>query len=82
MLDSLDDIGNIVVAAKNGTPIFIKNVATVQIGPDERQGSVSEDGNGEVVSGIVILRLGSNTSDVIEKVKARLATLKKDLPSD
>ncbi|HWD42072.1 MAG TPA: CusA/CzcA family heavy metal efflux RND transporter [Fimbriimonas sp.] len=82
MLESPDDIGNIVVTAKNGTPTLIRSVATVQIGPEERQGSVSEDGKGEVVSGIVILRLGSNTADVIQRVKDRLATLQKDLPSD
>ncbi|MHB8637508.1 MAG: efflux RND transporter permease subunit [Fimbriimonadaceae bacterium] len=82
LLSSPADIGNIVVTAKDGTPIFIKNVATVQVGPEERQGSVSEDGKGEVVSGIVILRLGSNTSDVIQRVKDRLISLKKDLPAD
>ncbi|AIE84212.1 efflux RND transporter permease subunit [Fimbriimonas ginsengisoli] len=82
MLESADDIGNIVVAAKNGTPTFVKNLGTVQIGPEERQGSVSEDAKGEVVSGIVVLRLGSNTSDVIQRVKERLASLKKDLPAD
>ena len=82
MLESQDDIGNIVVTAKNGTPTFIKNIATVQVGPEERQGSVSEDAKGEVVSGIVILRLGSNTSDVIQRVKTKLASMHKDLPVD
>ena len=82
LLQSQDDIGNIVVTAKNGTPVFVKNVAQVQVGPQERQGSVSEDGKGEVVSGIVILRLGSNTSEVINRVKAKLAELQKGLPSD
>ena len=82
LLQSPNDIGNIVVTAKNGTPIFIKNLGEVQVGPQERQGSVSEDGKGEVVSGIVILRLGSNTADVIQRVKGKLAELKKDLPAD
>lgn len=82
ILSSPDEIGNIVVASKNGTPTLIKNLATVRIGPEDRQGSVSEDGQGEVVSGIVILRLGSNTSDVIARVKQKLIELKKDLPSD
>jgi cobalt-zinc-cadmium resistance protein CzcA len=82
MLESEEDIGNIVVNAKNGTPVFVKNLATIQLGPEVRQGAVSEDGKGEVVSGLVILRLGSNTSEVIQRVKERLATLKKDLPSD
>lgn len=82
LLESPDDIGNIVVSAKNGTPTFIKNVATVRIGPEDRQGSVSEDGKGEVVSGIVILRLGSNTADVISRVKEKLVELKRDVPAD
>ena len=82
MLESQEDIGNIVVTAKNGTPIFVKNLATIQLGPEVRQGQVSEDAKGEVVSGIVVLRLGSNTSDVINRVKERLATLKKDMPAD
>jgi len=82
LLESPEDIGRIVVTAKNGTPIFIRNIGTVQVGPGERQGSVTEDGKGEVVSGIVILRLGSNTADVITRVKERLALLKKDLPAD
>jgi cobalt-zinc-cadmium resistance protein CzcA len=82
LLQSPDDIGNIVVTAKNGTPVYIKNIGTVQIGPQERQGTVTEDGKGEVVSGIVILRLGSNTADVITRVKEKLTELKKDLPAD
>jgi len=81
-LQSEEDVGNIVVAARNGVPIYVKNVATVQIGPEVRQGSVTEDGKGEVVAGISILRLGSNTADVIERVKQRLVELKKDLPPD
>ncbi len=82
LLESTADIGNIVVTAKNGTPTFIRDLGTVQLGPEERQGTVSEDGKGEVVSGIVVLRLGSNTSDVIQRVKDRLVTLKNDLPAD
>ncbi|HLK14630.1 MAG TPA: CusA/CzcA family heavy metal efflux RND transporter, partial [Fimbriimonadaceae bacterium] len=82
LLESAEDIANIVVTAKNGTPTFVRNVATVELGPEERQGAVSEDAKGEVVSGIVILRLGSNTADVIQRVKERLAALKKDMPAD
>jgi cobalt-zinc-cadmium resistance protein CzcA len=82
LLQSADDIGNIVVTARKGVPIYVKNVASVQIGPEVRQGSVTEDGKGEVVAGIVILRLGSNTADVIDRVKAKFQQLKKDLPPD
>ncbi len=82
LLESQDDIGRIVVTAKNGIPVTIRNIGTVQVGPGERQGTVTEDGKGEVVSGIVVLRLGSNTSEVIERVKQKLETIKKDLPKD
>lgn len=82
LVQSSDDIKNIVVTAKKGVPVSIKDIADVQIGPEERQGSVSEDGKGEVVAGITVLRLGSNTSDVIRRLKERLAQIQKDLPKD
>ncbi len=82
LLQKPEDIGDIVVTARHGVPIYVKNVATIQLGPEVRQGAVTEDGKGEVVAGIVILRLGSNTAEVIGRVKDRLAALKKDLPPD
>lgn len=82
LLQSPDDIGNIVVTSRRGIPVYVKNVAVVETGPEVRQGAVTEDGKGEVVAGIVILRLGSNTADVIQRVKARMASLKRDLPPD
>src|SRR5262249_46393670 len=68
LLQSAGDVGNIVVAARKGVPIYVRNVASVQIGPEVRQGTVTQDGQGEVVAGIVILRLGSNTAEVIDRV--------------
>jgi len=82
LIQTADDIGNIVVSAKRGIPIYVKNLATVQIGPEVRQGAVTEDGKGEVVAGITVLRLGSNTADVITRVKQKVRDLKKDLPAD
>ena len=82
LIQTADDIGNIVITAKKGVPIYVKNIASVQIGPEVRQGAVTEDGKGEVVAGITILRLGSNTADVINRVKQKLVVLKKDLPPD
>ncbi|MCW3052266.1 MAG: putative cobalt-zinc-cadmium resistance protein CzcA, partial [Chthonomonadales bacterium] len=82
LIQTADDIGNIVVSAKRGIPIYVKNLATVQIGPEERQGAVTEDGKGEVVAGITVLRLGSNTADVITRVKQKVRDLKRDLPAD
>ena len=82
LIQTEEDIGNIVVTAKKGVPIYIKNIATVQIGPEVRQGAVTEDGKGEVVAGITILRLGANTADVIARVKQRITELQKNLPGD
>jgi cobalt-zinc-cadmium resistance protein CzcA len=82
LIQNPDEIGNIVVAARKGVPIYVKNVAQVQIGPEVRQGSVTEDGRGEIVAGITILRLGSNTAEVIQRVKEKLQEIKKDLPAD
>lgn len=82
LLRNIQDIGNVMVTARGGVPIRIADVATVQLGPEVRQGSVSEDGKGEVVAGITILRLGSNTAAVIARVKQKLAELQKDLPPD
>lgn len=82
LLQTPDDIGKIVVTSRHGTPIYVNNVATVQLGPEVRQGSVTKDGVGEVVAGITVLRLGSNTSEVIGRVKDKLVDLKRSLPAD
>jgi len=82
LLTSVEDIANIVLTAKNGTPVYMRNIGDVKLGEEDRQGTVTEDGKGEVVSGIVVLRLGSNTSQVIDLVKSKLGDLKSDLPAD
>jgi cobalt-zinc-cadmium resistance protein CzcA len=82
LIQTADDIGNIVVASRKGVPIYVKNIANVQVGSEVRQGAVTEDGKGEVVAGITVLRLGSNTADVISRLKQRLVELRKDLPPD
>lgn len=79
---SLQDFGNIVLtASENGTPIRVKDVGQVTIGPDLRRGVSDLDGQGEVVSGIVIMRQGENTLDVIERVKAKLCEIEPGLPT-
>ena len=65
-----------------GTPLLLKDVATVQIGPDTRRGLAELNGEGEAVGGIVIVRSGENAYAVIERVKARLEELKLGLPGD
>ena len=74
------DIADIVLADQNGTPIRIKDVGEVVLGPDIRRGAADLDGTGEVVSGIVIMREGSNALDVIDRVKARLKEIEPGMP--
>ncbi|MFH1981556.1 MAG: efflux RND transporter permease subunit [Pseudomonadota bacterium] len=64
----------------NGTPILLRNVATIKIGPELRRGIADINGTGEVVGGVVIMRFGENALKVIENVKTRIAELKRGLP--
>jgi Cu(I)/Ag(I) efflux system membrane protein CusA/SilA len=78
----LSDLSNIVVGtSKNGgTPILVKNLGNVTLGPDMRRGIAELDGEGEVVGGIVIMRYGENALKVIERVRAKLEEMKASLP--
>ena len=75
LLTSADDIGNIVVAARNGTPILIRDIAKVTIGSVPRLGVVGQGPDDDVVTGIVIMRKGENASEVLKGVKAKIETL-------
>jgi heavy metal efflux system protein len=75
MLRSSDDIGEIVVAEHGGTPLLIRDIADVDVSAVPRQGIVGQDGEDEVVSGIVLMRKGENPSQVLAAVKDRVATL-------
>ena len=78
---SVKDFENIVVSAsETGTPIRIRDIGTVVVGPDLRRGASDLDGTGEVVSGIVIMRHGQNALDVIERVKAKIREISPGLP--
>jgi Cu(I)/Ag(I) efflux system membrane protein CusA/SilA len=81
-IESLDDLETIPVSVdrKRHTPVLLRQVARVQLGPEVRRGLVDMNGEGEVVTGIVLLRFGENARDVIERVEARLAELKQGLP--
>ena len=65
---------------KRGTPIRIRDIGTVVVGPELRRGTSDLDGTGEVVSGIVIMRHGQNALDVIERVKAKIREISPGLP--
>jgi Cu(I)/Ag(I) efflux system membrane protein CusA/SilA len=79
---SVRDFENIVLAgSETGTPVRVKDVGQVVLGPDLRRGASDLDGNGEVVSGIVIMRQGENALQVIDQVKARLQEIAPSLPA-
>ncbi|MET1047074.1 MAG: CusA/CzcA family heavy metal efflux RND transporter [Hyphomicrobium sp.] len=74
------DIENIVLKVENGTPVYIRNVGTVHLGPDIRRGVAEFDGKGEVVGGIVVMRYGENALTVIDGVKRKLKEIEPSLP--
>jgi Cu(I)/Ag(I) efflux system membrane protein CusA/SilA len=77
---NIKDIENIVLTYDNGTPVYIKNVATVTTGPEIRRGISDLDGEGDTVGGIIIMRYGENASQVIDSVKAKIQEIKPSLP--
>ncbi|CAN7762790.1 efflux RND transporter permease subunit [Pseudorhodoferax sp. LjRoot39] len=79
-LKSLDDFRAIPLPVPGTTPVLLRDVATVQIGPEMRRGIAELDGEGEVVGGVVVMRSGKNARTTIEAVKARLQALKPSLP--
>ena len=80
-IQSIEDIENIPVGVdENGTPILIRNLGHVHLGPELRRGLVEWNGEGETVGGIVVMRYGENALATIEGVKEKLAELEKGLP--
>src|SRR5437016_3485548 len=80
-IQSVTDIQNLAVAASaNGTPIRVRDVARVELGPDMRRGIAELNGEGEVTGGTVIVRYGQNVRDVIRQVQAKLESVKASLP--
>ena len=79
-LRGVRDIEGLVLKADRGTPVLLRDVARVELGPDERRGIAELDGEGETVSGIVVARHGQNALEVIDNVKAKLQELAAGLP--
>jgi copper/silver efflux system protein len=79
-IKSLADLEQIVVKSDRGVPVLLKDVARVELTPDERRGITELDGQGEVVSGIALQRFGENALAVIKNVKDRFAELAPSLP--
>ena len=80
-IQSLDEIGDVLIETReDGLPVRVRDVARVHFAPLIRQGAVTRDGRGEVVTGIVMMLIGANGREVVENVKAKIATLSPSLP--
>lgn len=82
LMSSMDDIRNTVVKKVNNIPVLVRDLAEVQLGNAVRYGSVTYNGQKEVVGGIVMMLKGANSAAVVERVKAKMASIKKALPED
>jgi len=83
-IKSVDDLKNVAIGKdkNSGTPIYLRDVANIDLGPELRRGLADLNGEGEVVGGIIIQRFGENGLEVINKVKQRLKELQASLPPD
>ena len=79
-LRSVADIENLVVKAERGTPVLIRDIARVELAPDERRGVTEFNGEGEVVSGIAMSRYGQNALEVIHNLKEKITEVSAGLP--
>jgi Cu(I)/Ag(I) efflux system membrane protein CusA/SilA len=77
---SVSDLEQISVATNNGTPVLIRDLGVISLGPDLREGAAEWNGDGETVGGIVVMRYGQNALTVIDGVKQKLAQIQKTLP--
>src|SRR5262245_1707915 len=75
LLKSADDIGNIVVTERNGTPLLVKDISTVETGGVPRQGLSGQDDEDDIVTGLVLMRKGENPSAVLQDLKAKIDVL-------
>jgi Cu(I)/Ag(I) efflux system membrane protein CusA/SilA len=78
---SVSDLEQISVATNNGTPVLIRDLGVVSLGPDLREGAAEWNGDGETVGGIVVMRYGQNALTVIDGVKQKLVEIQKTLPA-
>jgi Cu(I)/Ag(I) efflux system membrane protein CusA/SilA len=79
LIESVRDIENIVLSSMNGIPVYVRNVAAVQLGPEFRRG-VLDKGGTDAVGGVVVIRYGANALDVIDSVKAKIQAMQPGLP--
>ncbi|UCC38361.1 MAG: efflux RND transporter permease subunit [Candidatus Aminicenantes bacterium] len=81
LVQTLDDLGNIVIANYQGTPIYLKDLGSVQILPAIKRGAALSNGEGEKVVGMVLKLFGSNTAKVIKDIEERISEVNKSLPA-
>src|SRR5437016_2757635 len=79
LIESVKDIEDIVLTSMNGVPVYVKNVAAVQLGPEFRRG-VLDKGGQDTVGGVVIIRYGANALDVVDAVKTKIRAMESGLP--
>ncbi len=82
MIQTIQDIEDIVLHTKDGPAVFLKDVAEVKIGAQTRQGAVTQDGHGETVAGMVIMLRGANSQLVVDSVKKAIPRIQASLPKD
>jgi cobalt-zinc-cadmium resistance protein CzcA len=80
LLRSEEDIGDVVLKASDGTPVFLRDVADIVIGAAPRQGAVTRDGRGEAVAGMVIMLRDANSHEVVERVRRAIPEIESSLP--
>lgn len=80
LIEDMEDLQNIVVKTVHGTPVYLKQLANVEYGEGLRVGAVTQDGNGEVVTGIVMMLKGANSRDVAKRVHEKIEEIKPSLP--
>jgi heavy metal efflux system protein len=82
LVTSLEDVKNIVVKTTGSIPIFIKDVAEVKFGKAIRYGAMTFNGEVDAVGGVVMMLKGENSNEVVQRIKAKIPTIQKSLPSD
>lgn len=82
LLETLDEVGNVVITARDGVPVYVRDVGAVVEGHEIRRGAVTYNGHGETVLGLGFMLMGENTREVTERMKERMAQIVPTLPDD
>ncbi|MFZ1322230.1 MAG: CusA/CzcA family heavy metal efflux RND transporter [Ignavibacteria bacterium] len=80
LIEKIDDLDNIVIKTIHGIPVYLNQIAEIEYGKGLRVGGVTQDGNGEVVAGIVMMLKGANSREVAQRVHEKISEIKKTLP--